>query len=415
MATRGQNTRGRNKLTLCAAAAALAVLLLAGPSDGQILGPTSTTTTAPSPLPTTPGSTTTTTTTTTAPPPGATTTTTAPATEPSPLAPDQGSPPPPPGSASTPEGDGGAPPPAGGRSTPPEAQRIIDSVVRTPANSTAGLMAGVEQLVELGLPREEAIRLAFGRFPIAGSARYSHDWLFPRWGPGFRFHLGTDVFASYGTPLRAPVDGTATSKTSSLGGISVKVLMDDGTYFYMAHMSALVDGFTQGMRVSTGDIVGYVGDSGNARGGAPHVHLGIYPEGGEATDPKPILDRFIAEAEAQLPALIERVRAEWPAPAPADAPDTPASTLARSWSRPWTERSRMAVPTEVLYQATGNPSAGGVSVARSEAERIAASIDWSAWSDRTTARRELLRRTEEAFRAALGPLAGRSSSQFAAR
>jgi murein DD-endopeptidase MepM/ murein hydrolase activator NlpD len=402
-----------------AALAALAVLVLAGASHGQIAEPEPTTT-APAPLPTDETTTTTTTTTTTAPQPGETTTTTAPPPAGTPLAPEPSSPPPPPGSGSTPEGDGGGQPPAEGRSVPPEAQRIIDAVVRTPANSTAGLMAGVGQLVDLGLPREEAIRLAFGRFPIAGAARYSHDWLFPRYGPGFRFHLGTDVFADFGTPLRAPVDGTATSNTSSLGGLSLKVHMDDGTYFYMAHLSALVDGFTQGMRVSTGDIVGYVGDSGNARGGAPHLHLGIYPKGGEATDPKPILDRFIAEAEAQLPALIERVRAERPAgvdagvAAPA-APDTSASTLARSWSRPWTERSRTAVPTEVLYQATGNPSAGGMSVARSEAERLAASIDWSAWSNRTTARRELLRRTEEAFRAALGPVAGRSGSQFAAR
>src|SRR3546814_14359627 len=93
--------------------------------------------------------------------------------------------------------------------------------------------------------------------------------------------MGTDVFAPHGTPVRSPVDGTISSGSGSLGGLFVKVFQPDGTYFYMAHLSGLAEGFTEGMAVQTGDIVGYVGDSGNARGGSPHVHLGIYTPGGE--------------------------------------------------------------------------------------------------------------------------------------
>ena len=161
-------------------------------------------------------------------------------------------------------GGDGTSAPASGIRVPPEAQRIINSVRRTRANDNSRLLAQLTQLEALGLPQDEAYRIGLGRFPIAGPARYSHDWLYPRYGPGFRFHLGTDVMAAHGTPVRAPVDGVAHSSSSALGGLAVKVVMPDRTYFYLAHLSGLVDGFVNGMPVATGDIVGYVGDSGNA-------------------------------------------------------------------------------------------------------------------------------------------------------
>jgi murein DD-endopeptidase MepM/ murein hydrolase activator NlpD len=237
---------------------------------------------------------------------------------------------------------------------PPEAQRIIDSVVRTGASSTDALLEALAPVEALGLPREEVLRLGMGRFPIAGPARYSHDWLFPRYGPGFRFHLGTDVFAPYGTPVRAPVDGIAKSANGGLGGLTVKVYMDDGTYFYLAHLSGLPEGFTDGMAVKTGDIVGFVGDSGNARGTPPHLHIGVYPKGGPAVDPKPILDGFLQEAIDRVPAVIAAVEAARPAPAPAPVeagavaePSADGPTLLR----PMLHRAVLRAIDEVLSSA----------------------------------------------------------------
>lgn len=216
-----------------------------------------------------------------------------------------------PAGATDAKGDGTAAP-AGGIRVPSEAQAIIDSIQRSSASSSATLVEHLAELQALGLSQDEAFRVGLGRFPIAGVARYSHDWLFPRYGPGFRFHLGTDVFAAYGTPVRAPVDGVANTASNSLGGLSVKVVMPDGTYFYLAHLSGLAPGFVDGMAVRTGDVVGYVGDSGNARGGAPHLHIGIYPHGGDPVDPKPILDGFLAEAESRVPMLVDAYRASHP-------------------------------------------------------------------------------------------------------
>ena len=267
-------------------------------------------------------------------------------------------------------GGDGAAAPAGGIVVPPEAQRIIDAVRRSGPSSTATLVQELAQLEALGLSRDETLRVGLGRFPIAGVARYSHDWLYPRYGPGFRFHLGTDVFAPHGTPVRAPVDGVARTSTSELGGLSVKVVMPDGTYFYLAHLSGLVDGFVDGMAVRTGDIVGYVGDSGNARGGAPHLHLGIYPYGGPPVDPKPILDGFIEEARARIPELVAvlQARAE-PAAAPAALPRVVAF-------HPLAEGGA-GVPVELLYATAANPVDGPRALLQLAVDDLVAGIDWS--------------------------------------
>lgn len=421
--------RSRARRLLCATTA-LVLFALAAPSYAQILpGPepdptpapapttTTTTTTSPSTTTTTTASTTSTTeaalltTTTTAP---STTTTTAPGDGDGgdPLIGSDESTPAPEGAEEPEDGDGATDPSAGTRSVPPEAQAIIDGVRRTPSSSSAALLEATDQLVELGLSRDEAIRLGFGRFPIAGLARYSHDWLFPRYGPGFRFHLGTDVFADFGTPLRSPVDGTVTAGNGGLGGLYTKIHMDDGTYFYYAHMSGLVDGFVDGMAVKTGDIVGYVGDSGNAKGTPPHLHIGVYPQGGPAVDPKPILDGFLADALAQLPEIVEQVRADRPVATAGGAPvadlvRTPRPLLSTALLRPFTDGvAGSAVPTEVLYQTTANPSSGGLAVAESEAERMAASIDWEAWAARNQTEQAMLERAEQVLRLALGPFTG---------
>jgi murein DD-endopeptidase MepM/ murein hydrolase activator NlpD len=281
-------------------------------------------------------------------------------------------------------GDGAAAPP-GGIQVPPEAQRIINSVRRTGANSNTRLLGELTRLEALGVSESEAYRIGLGRFPIAGPARYSHDWLYPRYGPGFRFHLGTDVFAAHGTPVRAPVDGVARSATSGLGGLTVKVVMPDGTYFYLAHLAGLVEGFTDGMPVATGDIVGFVGDSGNARGGAPHLHIGIYPHGGPPIDPKPVLDQFLAEAEARLPEVLAAVQSSvQPAATPTGDQQIPISEELRVL-RPMlaTEALHLlaaggaAVPSEVLYVAGANPHGGPRALVQLALDDLVSGIDWA--------------------------------------
>jgi hypothetical protein len=230
--------------------------------------------------------------------------------------------------------DGGTPPPGAGP-FPPELAALSRSVKRTAPKNTRALVDALRALEDLRVSREEAFRVGMGRFPVGGYASYSHDWWLPRFGPGWRLHLGTDVFAARGTPVRAPADGVVRLTSGGLGGIATYVIQDDGTYFYLAHLDGRPPGLRDGQAVRTGDIVGYVGTSGNASGGAPHLHFEIHPAPVKvittgrgkakttrvvpvrvppgttlpAVDPKPYLDRFLQDALADVPRLVSLYQA----------------------------------------------------------------------------------------------------------
>jgi murein DD-endopeptidase MepM/ murein hydrolase activator NlpD len=95
-------------------------------------------------------------------------------------------------------------------------------------------------------------------------------------------HMGDDVSAPYGSPILAPFDGYATSGMSELGGLEVRVQGELG-YVYNAHLSS----FGNLGSVHTGDVIGYVGETGDAIG--THDHLEWHPWNGGAVDPQPYL------------------------------------------------------------------------------------------------------------------------------
>lgn len=104
--------------------------------------------------------------------------------------------------------------------------------------------------------------------PVQGAV-YINDWHFPR--PGGRIHLGTDMFAPHGTPVVAPVSGNLEQIDGTLGGLQFWLRGDDGNLYIGTHMS----GFGLDGRVQAGDLVGYVGKTGNAKSTPPHLHFEI--------------------------------------------------------------------------------------------------------------------------------------------
>jgi peptidoglycan LD-endopeptidase LytH len=107
---------------------------------------------------------------------------------------------------------------------------------------------------------------------------------------GGRSHKGTDVFALMGEPVLAITDGTiARHSNGGLGGISVYLQGDDGNLYYYTHLQRIDANGAVGRRVQGGELIAYNGDTGNARGGAPHVHFEIKPGGGASINPYPWL------------------------------------------------------------------------------------------------------------------------------
>lgn len=129
-------------------------------------------------------------------------------------------------------------------------------------------------------------------FPVKGldSRQISSYFGVPRDG-GRRRHEGVDIFAPRGTPAVAGANGVISRVgVNDLGG-NVVFLSDNvhNQNLYYAHLDRA--NVTDGQRVSVGDTIGFVGNTGNARTTAPHLHFGIYTFGEGAVDPLPYIRR----------------------------------------------------------------------------------------------------------------------------
>lgn len=121
--------------------------------------------------------------------------------------------------------------------------------------------------------------------PVAGATAFGDTWGAPR--SGGRRHQGVDMMSAFGTPLVAVVAGFAEMKTNRLGGNTVWLKGVDGNSYYYAHLSSW-EGPSR--NVSAGEVVGYVGATGNT--GTNHLHFQIHPGGGAAVNPTPTVRQF---------------------------------------------------------------------------------------------------------------------------
>lgn len=142
------------------------------------------------------------------------------------------------------------------------------------------------------------------RMPAAGplpmpvqaiaAGQVADTWGAPRGAD--RRHEGVDIFAARGTPVVSATRGVVSAvRESGLGGKQVWVIGPGMERHYYAHLDSWAKGLTDRQVLQAGETLGYVGDSGNARGTPPHLHYGIY--GGQgALDPLPRLRAGAAEA-----------------------------------------------------------------------------------------------------------------------
>jgi len=136
-------------------------------------------------------------------------------------------------------------------------------------------------------------------FPVDGRGNAAIQSLFgvDRDG-GRRAHHGIDIFAPRGTPVLAATDGVVRSTSPNTLGGNVVWLADARRpqSLYYAHLDRHV--VSEGQQVRTGDTLGFVGNTGNARTTAPHLHFGIYTRGGPI-DPL----RYVRQVTAEAPRI----------------------------------------------------------------------------------------------------------------
>ncbi len=197
----------------------------------------------------------------------------------------------------------------------------------------------------LGLPRRAAPETTISPgdgyvFPVLGDVSFTDDYGAPRAGTGW--HHGNDLFAATGTPVVAVADGTLSKVgVNTLGGNRLWLTDGSGNSFYYAHLSAYAPASVEGARVSRGQVIGFVGNTGQAITTPPHLHFEIHPGTGDSVNPYPYLiawqrgsdiPRAFAQATvspAPAPAsgavLVDGIPEVDVAPAPADGLATPAS------------------------------------------------------------------------------------------
>lgn len=117
---------------------------------------------------------------------------------------------------------------------------------------------------------------------------------------GARMHQAVDILAPRGTPVLAATDGHVLRlRSNELGGITVYAVDSDRRFvYYYAHLDRYREGLAEGQAVGQGQVIGYVGTTGNAPASVPHLHFQVMRMrtdsrwwSGEPVDPRPYLAR----------------------------------------------------------------------------------------------------------------------------
>lgn len=172
-------------------------------------------------------------------------------------------------------------------------------VVEAPGGETHAAREPVTEPADDARPAR-GVRVEEGTLliPVAGVSADELTPMFDDPRGGGRAHRAIDIMAPRGRPVLAVADGTIRKLfLSRPGGITIYQESADGTLmYYYAHLERYADGIEEGGVVRRGDVIAFVGSSGNANPDAPHLHFAIFrlPPGrewwkGEAIDPYPLL------------------------------------------------------------------------------------------------------------------------------
>jgi murein DD-endopeptidase MepM/ murein hydrolase activator NlpD len=156
-------------------------------------------------------------------------------------------------------------------------------------------------------PRTRTLATSSGFvFPVYGKHSFTDDWGAPRQDTGR--HEGNDIFAAAGTPVVAVCKGKLHRVgTKPVPGNRLWVVCDKGhDAFFYGHLSAFASDAHSGAAVTAGQVVGFVGSTGDAEQTPPHVHFEVHPGGGDAVDPYPFLRAWEHHRDVPAAAWVKR-------------------------------------------------------------------------------------------------------------
>ena len=157
--------------------------------------------------------------------------------------------------------------------------RRLVAVVAFAAALSMGAGIAIAKTPLAGPDRDAAVRLLANKvltFPVKGYERALRDNFDEPRGSGR--HEAIDIMAPRGTPVVAVDSGVIVKLFKSVpGGLTIYQFDDSATLaYYYAHLDRYADGLREGASVRQGQVIGYVGSTGNARPDAPHLHFTIY-------------------------------------------------------------------------------------------------------------------------------------------
>lgn len=141
--------------------------------------------------------------------------------------------------------------------------------------------------------RKRIFLLALTNLATAAHAVAAPAYIFPVQGCKVTYahshhnYPATDILAPKGCKFVAPISGVVdevnrvdrftwkTNLGADRGGLYISIIGDDGVRYYGSHLSKVADLMEPGVRVNAGDVIGFVGATGDSKGLAPHVHFGI--------------------------------------------------------------------------------------------------------------------------------------------
>jgi murein DD-endopeptidase MepM/ murein hydrolase activator NlpD len=161
----------------------------------------------------------------------------------------------------------------------------------------------------LHLTLQQALLRVAGPFPLAGPAHWLNDWHAYRPCPYPHVHEGLDMVAPRDTPIVAVADATVEAVVIDprMAGLAVLIRDAGGVEYDYCHLDHFASGLRTGIHVQRGQVIGFVGNTGDAAGGATHLHFEIHLQG-VPVPPKPYVDRWLLQAERKARLLGRSLR-----------------------------------------------------------------------------------------------------------